>query len=94
MSRLEKTNQANQLRIYRKKRGIRLRGVAKMIGQSSSAHISHWERGNKLPSLTNALKLSAAIQCPVEVLFLDLFNQLRTDIYANKRKHNIKLIYK
>lgn len=89
MSRISKPNQANQIRSYRKKRGLRLRDVAKMIGQSSPAHISHWEKGRKLPSLPNALKLSAAIKCPVEVLFFDLFDQLRNDNYENKKKHHI-----
>ena len=94
MSRISNSNQANQIRSYRKKRGLRLRDVANMIGQSSPAHLSHWEKGRKLPSLPNALKLSAAIKCPVEVLFFDQFDQLRKETYDKKQKHNIDLTYK
>ena len=89
MSRISRINQANQLRRYRLKRGLRLRDVARLTGQSSPAHLSHWEKGRKLPSLSNALRLSAAIKCPVEVLFFDLFDQLRNETYENKKKHHV-----
>ena len=93
MSRLSKPNNANQIRSYRNKRGLRLRDVSMLIGQSSAAHLSHWEKGRKLPSLINALRLSAAIKCPVEILFLDLFDQIRNDTYEKKKKHNIEYTY-
>lgn len=86
-------NQANQLRRYRLKRGLRLRDMARLTGQSSPAHLSHWEKGRELPSFTNALRLSAAIKCPVEILFFDLFDQLRKDIYENKKKHDIEYTF-
>jgi transcriptional regulator with XRE-family HTH domain len=50
------------------------------VGLESVSHVAHWERGRKLPSLKNALKLSAIIQCPVEVLFFDLFDSLRDEV--------------
>jgi len=83
----------NQIRNYRHQRKLRLRDVADLVGQTSVAHISHWEKGRKLPSLANALRLSAAIKCPVEVLFLELFNQLRNETHANQTRHRIKLTY-
>lgn len=86
-------NQANQLRRYRLKRGLRLRDMARLTGQSSPAHLSHWEKGRKLPSLSNALRLSAATKCPVEVLFFDLFDQLRNETYENKKKHRIEYTF-
>jgi transcriptional regulator with XRE-family HTH domain len=86
-------NQANQLRRYRLKRGLRLRDMARLTGQSSPAHLSHWEKGRKLPSLSNALRLSAATKCPVEVLFFDLFDQLRNETYENTKKHHIKYTF-
>ena len=89
MSRISRMNQTNQLRRYRLKRGLRLRDMARLTGQSSPAHLSHWEKGRKLPSLSNALRLSAAIKCPVEVLFFDLFDQLRNETYENKKKHHV-----
>lgn len=83
----------NQIRRYRHKRQLRLRDVAILTGQSSVAHLSHWEKGRKLPSLSNALRLSAAIQCPVEILFYDLFHQIKKETYENKNKHDLKLTY-
>lgn len=70
----------NQVRFYRRKRNLRLCEVAMAAGLGSVSHVAHWEKGRKLPSLKNALKLSAIIQCPVEVLFFDLFDSLRDEI--------------
>jgi transcriptional regulator with XRE-family HTH domain len=67
--------------------------VAKLTGQSSAAHLSHWERAAKTPNLKNALMLSAALKCPVEILFLDLFNQVRKEVYENQTKHAIEPKY-
>lgn len=70
----------NQIRVYRRRRNLRLRQVASLAGLRSVSHVSHWEKGRKIPTLTNALKLSAIINCPVEVLFFDLFNSIRHGI--------------
>jgi transcriptional regulator with XRE-family HTH domain len=83
----------NQIRRYRHKRNLRLRDVAELTGQTSVAHISHWEKGRKLPSLENSLKLALAIQCPVEILFIEKFNQLKKEIYESKIKNKIELQY-
>lgn len=93
MSRISQSQIANQIRSYREERGLRQRDVARLIGQSSSAHLSHWEKGRELPSFTNALRLSAAIKCPVEILFIDLFDQLRKDIYENKKKYHVEYTF-
>jgi transcriptional regulator with XRE-family HTH domain len=84
----------NQIRRYRHERGLRLRDVANLINQSSVAHIAHWEKGRKSPSLENCIRLALAIQCPIEILFSELFNQLKRDIYESKAKHKITLKYK
>jgi transcriptional regulator with XRE-family HTH domain len=75
----------NQIRHYRRKRNLKLRQATKLVGLSSPSHLSHWEKGRKLPKLYNALKLSAIIGCPVELLFLDLFNSIRADIHQSKK---------
>jgi len=89
MSRKRKPIYPNQIRRYRRKRHLRLRDIAKLTGRSDASHFSHWEKGRKLPTLTNALKLSAAIGCPVEVLFWDHFQPIRKNIYAKRKKFNI-----
>lgn len=84
---------SNQIRRYRRLRGLKLRQLAAMTGMKTASHFAHWEKGRKLPSLKNALKLSAAIQCPVEVLFSSLFNQIRADIFHRREALKIKLTY-
>ncbi len=65
-----------------------------LTGQSCVAHIAHWEKGRKLPSLENCLRLALAIQCPVEILFIDIFNQLKIEMYEVKRKNKIERDYR
>ncbi len=83
----------NQVRRYRRMRHLRLRDVAKLLGLSGAAHIAHWEKCRKLPSLRNALKLSAAVGCPVEILFGELFNEIRKQIHSRAQEERIKRQY-
>lgn len=83
----------NELRTYRNRRKLRLRDVALLVGQREAAHVTHWEKGTRVPSLDNALRLSAALKCPVEILFFDRFNQLRHSVYEQGNKHDIRLSY-
>lgn len=76
---------SNQIRRYRRRRNLKLRQVATLVGLRSVSHVSHWEKGRKLPTLQNALKLSAIIKCPVEVLFFDLFDSIRREILTKQR---------
>ena len=75
---------SNQIRRYRKERHLRQRDVARLLGLKHANDLYRWETGQKLPSLTNALKLSAALQCPVELLFLDHFKQIRREMYPER----------
>lgn len=80
---------SNLIRLYRRKRHLKLKDIALLMKQKSSAHISHWEKGRKLPNLVNALKLSAILKCPVEILFPDLFNSIRNEVFELKKEHNL-----
>lgn len=84
MSRNLKTIKRNQIRRYRKKRYLRQRDIAKLLGVKQPCDIYRWERGEKLPSLINALKLSAAVNCPVELLFLDHYKQILKEMYSER----------
>lgn len=83
MSRNLKTIKRNQIRRYRQKRYLRQRDVSKLLGLKQACDIYRWETGEKMPSLTNALKLSAALKCPVELLFLDHYKQIQLDMYGD-----------
>lgn len=79
-----RTIKSNQIRRYRKKRYLRQQDVAKLLGLKHATDLYRWETGQKLPSLMNALKLSAALNCPVELLFLDHFKRIRREMYPDR----------
>ena len=74
----------NDIRLYRHRQNLRIVQVAKLADVTDAALVSHWENGRKIPTLKNALRLSAIIQCPIEVLYLDLFQACRREISARK----------
>ena len=76
----------NQLRRYRLKRNLSQRLVASLIGHRHAGRVSAWEAGRQTPNLQSALKLSAAIKCPVEVLFFPMYDQLRQEVAARRKK--------
>ena len=84
MSRNLRTIRWNQIRRYRKKRYLRQRDVSELLGLKQSCDIFRWERGQSLPSLINALKLSAALKCPVELLFLEHYKQIQQEMYGER----------
>lgn len=79
-------NYPNSIRKYRRKRKLRLVDVVKSTGQKSPANLAHWEKGRKMPSLPSALKLAVALECPVEVLFFDMYHSYRRSMPRPKRE--------
>jgi len=84
MSRDLRTIKRNQIRRYRKKRYLRQRDIAEMLGLKQPRDIYRWEVGQKLPSIINALKLSAALKCPIELLFLDHYKEIQREMYGER----------
>lgn len=80
----------NQLRRYRERRSLRQRDITDLLGLQQTTDIYRWETGQRIPTLMNALKLSAALDCPIEILFLDHFNSIRKQM----RQKKLKLINK
>lgn len=83
MSRDLGTIKSNQIRRYRKKRYLRQRDVSDRMGLKQACDVYRWEKGTKMPSLINALKLSAALKCPVELLYIDHFKQIQEEMYGD-----------
>ena len=54
--------------------------VAEKLGQVSSAQVSRWERGERLPKLEHALLLSALYKRMVNDLFFDLYDEKRDQL--------------
>jgi putative transcriptional regulator len=59
---------ANRLREFREERGLTQERLAELVGLSRQSIISI-ERGRFLPSVETALRLSAALDVPLESLF-------------------------
>lgn len=88
MSRSDWTTNPNHIRRFRQQRNLRLRDVARLAGIRDAPHISQWESGKRIPSLENALKLSAILGCPIEVLFSDHFRVIRDDVLERRNRFN------
>ena len=84
MSRDLRTIKRNQIRRYRKKRYLRQRDIAELLGLKQPRDIYRWEVGQKLLSIINALKLSAALKCPIELLFLDHYKEIQQEMYGER----------
>ncbi len=93
MSRSEWTTYPNHIRRFRKRRGLRLRDVSRLVGMRVPHHVSRWESGSRVPTLDTALRLSAILQCPVEVLFSDHYRTIREEVSARQEKYNIRIEY-
>jgi len=59
--------------------------VACLMGLKSVAHISHYERGLKLPGLENAIKLEVILSVPVSFLFPQLTSRIRKEIHSKRK---------
>jgi len=64
------------------------------MGYRDQSRVCHWESGRKLPTLINALKLSAVLKCPVEILFGGLDDRVRKEVIARKKELNLWERYK
>lgn len=76
----------NLLRKYRKSRGLNQRQVAAILGLKSASRISRWERGNCLPCLMNAIRLSILCRTMIDGLFGDLARALRNELIGREEK--------
>lgn len=83
---LTTTIHVNGLRTLRHQRKMQVLELARLIGILNPSHIWQWESGRRRPTLTNALKLAAAMNYPVEFLFSDEFKIIRQQI-SERRRH-------
>lgn len=70
--------------MYRRRMKFSTRKVAGLLGHKDTSAWSNYERGERLPSLVNALKLAIIMRVPVEFLFYSLHDQLRREIRAEE----------
>lgn len=70
----------NRLWLARKRRGLKQKQVAYLLGHHNIDQVSRYENGLRLPKLQAALRLEIIFGLPVRLLFKDLHDQLRDDI--------------
>jgi transcriptional regulator with XRE-family HTH domain len=82
----ERVKIQNSLRLYRRKRGLSQKDIARLLGYQSTTAISSYERGTKAPQLTNLLRLEIIYRIPVAFLFWDHYRELRNEIHRKEEK--------
>jgi transcriptional regulator with XRE-family HTH domain len=82
----QQKHKPNKLDIYRRRMRFSQRQVAHLLGHKDSSAWSDYERGERLPSLANALRLAIILRTPVEFLFYELHDQLRDKIRAEEER--------
>ncbi|MBW1738368.1 MAG: helix-turn-helix transcriptional regulator [Deltaproteobacteria bacterium] len=78
------------IRTYRRRRHLLVKEVAALIGHHGSSSVSRWEHGHKRPCFRNAMKLAVILSCPIEVLFLNQFHQIRSSIRNTRKQLGIR----
>lgn len=76
----------NNLDIYRRRMKFSQEQMAHLLGYKDNSAWSKYERGDRLPSLVNALKLGIILRVPVEFLFHALNDDLRNQIRAEEER--------
>lgn len=71
---------------FRRKRGLERKQVAWMLDHRSPDTIARYERGDRRPSLDTALKLSILYDYPIEEIFRERYDQLRSELSSKTLK--------
>lgn len=66
------------IKYYRKKRGISIRKLARMAGISPS-HVERLESGESIPRIDTALNVAAALHVPLSLLYSRMGTERRTE---------------
>lgn len=59
----------NNLKEYRVKAGLTQKEVAQMLGLQCEDRLSHWEKGQAMPSVRNLLKLGEIYEIMINELY-------------------------
>lgn len=78
----------NKIWYYRKRIRLGQKQVAYLMGLKSVAHVSHYERGAKIPKLENAIKLEVVLGVPLSFIFDDLASRIRKEVHARREAFN------
>lgn len=88
MDEQKKNRFTNQLLRARMKKSIGQKNVAVLLGHKSSAHLSQYESGERLPSLKTALKLGLIYNIPIHILLDGYLDACRNEMRRGERNPN------
>jgi transcriptional regulator with XRE-family HTH domain len=83
---MQQNQHQNRLDFYRRRMRFTTSQVAHLLGHKDASTFSDYERGIRLPSLVNALRLAVILRTPVEFLFGGLHDALRDPIRAEEER--------
>ena len=78
----------NQLRRYRKARGLSQVEAARILGYKSTARLSRWEKGCCMPNSWNMLWLAANYHTMVDALFIDMLREMRQKVREREQRES------
>jgi DNA-binding XRE family transcriptional regulator len=76
----QKQKYRNRLDEFRRRMKLTTGYVAHLLGHKDGATFNEYERGDRLPSLINALRLGIILRVPIEFLFPELHGDLLKQI--------------
>ncbi len=82
----QKAKNQNRLDYFRRRMRFSTSHIGHLLGHKDSSTYCDYERGDRLPTLTNAFRLSAILRTPVEFLFPSLYDGLRDEIRAEEER--------
>jgi transcriptional regulator with XRE-family HTH domain len=75
-----KIGYSNRLALYRRRKAIGRKQVARLLGHRTIDQISRFERGVKVPSLKTALKLAIIYDIPIRAMLDGYFDTCREEV--------------
>jgi DNA-binding XRE family transcriptional regulator len=83
---MEENKHDNRLEYFRRRMRFTTTYVAHLLGHKDTSTYCDYERGDRLPSLINAMRLGAILRVQVEFLFPSLYDGLRAEIRAEEER--------
>ena len=80
----------NRIWKYRHICNLSQQEIGRLLEYKTTSQISNWEKGKKLPTLINAIRLSQILHTTVEVLFPGLVQYLKNEIEAKEKRLEAK----
>ena len=84
---------ANHLWKYRQRIGYSQSDVAEILNFSNQTQLCQWEKGIRIPTLENVIKLSILYRAPIIFLFFPWYIALRNELRITEEKWREKTGY-